>query len=215
MATRRGPDNSVRVAIAQTVATKPAVNVFHAQLTTSSSIIQADLDTWLTAFAAAFKTAFVAHQSTQVAYVTATGTLYTPGGGVLQSSSAMTGNGTNGGTGTQDASACKNVSWQTTVYWRGGKPRTYLGGVTTTDLAASSWTSLSASEITSLTTQGNSFRTAVNALTAGTITGTTFGFVSFSSGNVARGTPLFFPITGSKVHPKMGTQRRRLGKWSV
>ncbi len=41
----------------------------------------------------------------------------------------------------------------------------------------------------------------------------TFGFVSFNSGNAPRGTPLFFAYTGAKVHPRPGTQRRRLGKW--
>jgi hypothetical protein len=66
---------------------------------------------------------------------------------------------------------------------------------------------------TAWATAGTNFKSDANALTTGTITGTTFGFVSFQSGNAERGTPLFFAITGCIVHPRIGSQRRRNGKW--
>jgi hypothetical protein len=203
----------VRLAIAGLHDTVGWANVFWAQLTTSSSISQADLDTWTNAAQAAYKTRFAPREVTTVTYATATATLFTPGSSVLQSTVAMTGAGTLSGPEVADLSACKVVSWLTTVYWRGGKPRTYIPGVVTADTTGAN--SLTSTEITALTTAGINFRSDINALTAGTITGTSLGFVSFSSGNAPRGTPLFFAFTGAKVHPRLGTQRRRLGKWRV
>lgn len=203
----------MRVAIRGTLSGQPWVNVFHAQLSTAGAIVQADLDTWLTAFAAAYKTRMAPHQTATVAYVGAQATLYTPGGGVLQSVVTMTGAGTSGATEIKDAAISKVISWLSSVYWRGGKPRTYLAGVGDTDLVTGSNHQIVSTEATSLGTAAASFRTDANALTAGTITGTVFGFVSFASGNTARPTPLFFPIVGAKVHPRIGTQRRRTGKW--
>jgi hypothetical protein len=215
MATRRGPDNSVRVAISGKNIGNNWANIFHCQLTTSGSIAQADLDTWLNSFQAQYKTSFAARQNSNATYLLATATLYTPGGGVLQSTFTMTGTGSKGGTAVLDSSMCKVVSWLTTVYWRGGKPRTYLPGIETVDLAASSGSTLANAEITALQTAAAGFRTAINALTATSITGTTLGFVSFTTGNVVRPTPLFFAFTGAKVHSRAGTQRRRMGKWAV
>jgi hypothetical protein len=211
MASRRGPDNSVRVSISGTNQAQNWANIFHCQLATSGSIAQADLDTWTTSFANAYKARFGARQVANVAYVLAKTICYTPGGGELISAIAMSGNGTSGGTAVLDNALSKVVSWLTTVYWRGGKPRSYIAGCATSELA--NGFELTAGEITALGTAGANFRTDVNAFTAGTITGTQFGFVSFNSGNAARPTPLFFPITGAKVHPRLGTQRRRLGKW--
>ena len=211
MASRRGPDNSVRVAIQGVRNTVPWANVFWCQLSTSGSISQADLDLWLTAFANQYKTSFAPRSDTGVTYSLAVATLFTPGGGVLQSSSAMTGAGTEAGTAITDNAYSKVISWLSTVYWRGGKPRTYIPGGTASDLTGARL--LTSTEQTALVTAGNGFRTAINALTQGTITATVLGFVSFTSGSVARVPPLFFAVTGSKSHPRIGTQRRRLGKW--
>lgn len=211
MASRRGPDNSVRVAISGTVGGNNFANVFHAQLTTSSAISQADLDTWTTSFQAAYKTRFAPQQGGVVLYVLAKAILYTPGGGELISSIAMTGAGT-GGTAVTDGSCSAVTSWLTSVYWRGGKPRTYFPGALTALVNADDHT-FTAAALTTATTAGNNFRTDVNALAPGTITGTQFGFVSFSTGNAPRVTPLFFSISGARCHPRLGTQRRRLGKW--
>jgi len=128
MASRRGPDNSARVAISGTSNSRNWANVFHVQFTTSSSISQADLDTWLTAFCNQYKTSFAGQLSPSAGFVNGKATLYTPGGGVLQSVSAMTGAGS-GGTIVQDNSASAVISWLSTVYWRGGKPRTYLPAI--------------------------------------------------------------------------------------
>lgn len=201
----------MRVAISGTINAVNWANVFHCQLTTSGSIAQADLDTWTTAFQAAYKTRFASHSNAIALYSLAKTILYTPGGGALISSVAMTGAGTDAGTPVADNSSCKVVSWLSTVYWRGGKPRTYIPAPITGDVVNNN--ALSGAEAASLAAAAVSFRTDVNALTATSITGTQLGFVSFFSGNAVRGTPLFFAITGAKAHPRLGSQRRRLGKW--
>lgn len=210
MASRRGPDNTARIAISGTINGQNWANVFHTAFTTSSSITQGDLDTVTAAIAAAYKTRFAGHENADVAYTNAKAVLYAPGGGELISVAAMTGNGSASGA-LGDNAACSVVSWLTSVYWRGGKPRTYLPGVGGT--VVSNGNELDSGEISSLTTAAASFRTDVNALTSGTITGTTLGFISFSSGNAPRATPVFFAYTGAIVHPRLGSQRRRLGKW--
>jgi len=210
MASRRGPDNSARVAISGTANVRNWANVFHVQFTTSSSISQADLDAWLVSFANQYKTSFASQVSNSAGFVQAKATLYTPGGGVLQSVSAMTGNGT-GGTIVQDNSASAVVSWLSTVYWRGGKPRTYLPTVPNTFIQNAS--ELTSTAIGTIKTAATGFRTAINALTQGTITSTVLGMVSFQTGGVARSPAVFFSFTGASVHKRLGTQRRRLGKW--
>lgn len=212
MATRRGPDNSVRVSVQGTLNGVNWANVFRAQLTTSSTITQTDLDTWTGQFQTNYKSQLGPRQSTSVLYSVCKVVLYTPGGGVLSSVATMTGAGTEAGTALPNDATAKVISWLSTVYWRGGKPRTYLAGAVTADVTNN--VSLTGTEISALQSAANAFRGAINALTAGTITGTSLGFVSFRSGNADRGTPLFFPITGSRVHPRLGTQRRRLGKWT-
>jgi hypothetical protein len=213
LASRRGPDNTARIAIQGVRGVPPWANIFWVQLATSSSISQSDLDSWLTTFANQYKTSFAPRQDSATTYQLATATLFIPGGGVLQSTKAMSGTGTGGGAGIAENACSKVISWLSTVYWRGGKPRTYLGVPQTTEISGS--TSLSAAEITALTTAAQGFRTAVNAIVQGTITSTVLGFVSFQTGNAPRVPPVFFAIAGAKVHPRLGTQRRRLGAWTV
>jgi len=212
MATRRGPDNSVRVAISGTINTATWANVFWCQLTASGTPPLADLTTWLTAFQAAYKTRFAGLSQGNVSYVQAQAQLFLPGGLALPSLVAMTGAGTGANTSGSTQSACSVVSWDTGVYWRGGKPRTYIPFAVAANLADAR--TFSTSGKNTINSAATGFRGDINALTAGTITGTALGFVSFISGGSPRSTPLFYPFTGNKAHPRVGIQRRRLGKWT-
>lgn len=213
MASRRGTDNSVRVAISGTLPSGTWANVFWAQLTTSGTPSQTDLDSWTTAFQSAYKTQLGQFSQTTVPYVQATAGLFLPASGFLASLITMTGAGTGLAGASVPNSSSLILSWLTGVYWRGGKPRTYL------PLPPASMIEFShdvpAATRTTLVTQGNAFRTAVNALTAGAITGTQLGLMSFSSGGAPRAVPVFYAFTGVKAHGRLGTQRRRLGKWIV
>jgi hypothetical protein len=211
MATRRGPDNTVRFSIQGTLNAVNWANVFWANLTLSGTPSQADLDTWLTAAAAAYKTRWAPNMGSTALYTQAQASLFLPANGLLPSIVAMTGGGTGTpGTG-QPQSAAMVISWQTGVYWRGGKPRSYIP--CPPEAAISNNKNIQTASLATLATVGNNFRTDINALTSGAITGTQLGFVSFRHGNADRVPPLFFAFTGVKVHPRLGTQRRRLGKW--
>lgn len=211
MASRRGPDNSVRVAVVGVLRGQNAANIFHFQLTTSGTIAQADLDTWLTNLLAAFKTRFQNLLPSDYTFSYGKAVLYAPGGGELVSTITPTAWSGNSASASPQGSVAAVLSWQSGVYWRGGKPRTYLPAYNSAVTANTD--TLTAAARTSLATAGNGLRTDANALTTGTITGTSFGFVSFRSGNAERGTPLFFAIVGCVIHPRVGSQRRRLGKW--
>lgn len=211
MASRRGPDNSVRFSVSGLIDSVAWANVFYAQLTTSGTIAQADLDTWTAAAGAAFKTRFAASQATAVGYGQCRSVLFSPGGTELLSIASLTGTGS-GGTAVADDSACIVISWSTNVYWRGGKPRTYLAGVPNTAIVNGH--NISSSPASAAATAAGNFRSDINALTAGTITGSSLGFVSFRTGNADRVPPQFYAFTGARVHPRLGTQRRRLGKWA-
>ena len=211
MASRRGPDNSARIAVTGTVKGQPFANIFRVQLTTSGAIAQADLDTYTLAFFNAYKTRFQALVPADTSVQSAKAICYTPGNTELISIQGVTyvGSGANS---TGPGGAAPVVSWLSNVYWRGGKPRTYLPGLISTALTGAT-DQLTATMITNTKAGAVAFRGDVNALTATSITGSTFGFVSFRTGNAERGTPLFFAIVGATVHPRVGMQRRRDGRW--
>lgn len=190
-------------------------NVFWTRLTISGVVTQADLDTYTTNFGAAYKTAFQASLPAGFSFGTVKCVYFVDGTAlnVLESTQAQTGVGT--GTASADRGLAGVISWLSPAYWRGGKPRTYLESPTGNIDAAnpSHWTS---TYITALGTAAGAFRTAVNALTGGTtITGSALGFVSFFTGNALRAPAVFFAISGQKIHPRIGHQRRRDGRWQV
>jgi hypothetical protein len=165
MASRRGPDNSVRIAVNGTVRGQNAANVYHAQLTTSSSIAQADLDTWVTSYLAAFKTRFQTVLASDYSLVYGKAVCFTPGGGELVSTITPTTWAGTGGSATSNGALSSVVSWNSGVYWRGGKPRTYLPMPSVS--VNSGLDTLVASYRTNLGTAATNFRSDVNALTAG------------------------------------------------
>jgi len=128
--------------------------------------------------------------------------------GVVGEHTGSTSGGVSGDPLPASVAAC--ISWQSGVYWRGGKPRTYVGGLDYSALGNES--QLAGSFVTALLADGTNLIAAFNALTSGNFDSVQFGLVSFVSGGVDRVPPLFFPITGCAVHPRMDTQRRRLGK---
>jgi hypothetical protein len=213
MPQRIGPAGTVRVAITGGIGGQNVVNVFWATLTTSATVTQADLDTWTDAFGAAFKARFTSSISAKYAFSGIQSTYFVDGTAtnVLQSTRTMTGSAT--GSGTEDAGLAMIISWLSSAYWRGGKPRTYLAGAggNLNTTVRNQWTS---AYVTVVQTAATAFLSDINALTGGTtITGTKLGFVSFQSGNTDRVPPLFYAFTGFKLHPRTGEQRRRRGKW--
>src|SRR5215467_13886591 len=159
----------------------PWANVFWTNLTTSGTPSQTDLDTWLTALQAAYKTRFAGLVQSTVLFTQAQAQLFLPGNLILPSIVAMSGAGSGTATAGTDQASSMVVSWQTGVYWRGGKPRSYIPLPLAANIVNNK--SLGAGTITNLTTAANGFRSDVNALTSGAISATQLGFVSFRSGN--------------------------------
>lgn len=110
-----------------------------------------------------------------------------------------------------DANSCVIISWSGRFHYRGGKPRTYLPGVPAT--AEDDSQHLNADYIASLASDANNFLSAVNALTTDSFTDVKLGTVRFASGGSWLDPPFFVAYNGAVVHPRIGTQRRRLGTW--
>jgi len=102
------------------------------------------------------------------------------------------------------------VSWSFPATWRGGKPRTYIPGVPSNSFTGTN--RLSATYIAALLTDAGTFISNMNGITVTPFGAVVFALQSFFSGNVARTPPVMFPITGAQVHPRINSQRRRLGR---
>lgn len=117
-----------------------------------------------------------------------------------------------GGDTSQDLpqSAAAVISWNASRHYRGGHPRTYMGGMTVNSIADSH--SITSTYQTGLTTMGNAILTN---LAGGSYTRTgTVGLVAVH--RVQHGAVLTVPlvdqITGCVVKQRIDSQRRRLGK---
>lgn len=102
------------------------------------------------------------------------------------------------------------ISWAIFATWRGGKPRTYIPCLPST--AFSSTNRLDPTFITALTTDAGSFIAAMNGISVTPFGAGVLALQSFFSGNVARTPPVMFALTSAQVHPRISSQRRRLGR---
>lgn len=107
------------------------------------------------------------------------------------------------------ANAAAVLSWKIPASYRGGKPRTYIGGLSTGDFASTR--TLSSSEVGNMETSALAFLTAVNGITLTGVTGTALGTVSFQHLGAWRTPPIFYSYIAVGVQQRICTQRRRLG----
>jgi len=201
------------VAVLGSASGQNVVNVFWCSLTTSGTVTQADLDTWTASFGTNFKADFLSSLPSNYAFTSVSTTYFVDGTAtnVLQSQANMTGAGSGGAQG--DLAVSVVISWLSSAYWRGGKPRTYLLAISTA-VSSSTPKFVSSSAKTSYDAAATTFMGHINGLTGGsTITATKLGFVSFSTAGADRVPPLFYAFTGHKIHSRLGHQRRRDGKW--
>jgi len=189
----------------------PYVNVFHAFLPANSISSDGQLATWASAWHTAFTSSNILGKSSNTLHVTtiehvlfindvlvyrASGAASDVGGAALPSLTA---------------GACWVASWQSGAYWRGGKPRTYIGGLTSASIDTNH--SLLDSEKATMQSSAAALRTNINAITTAQVPDTVFVFTSYLTKGEWRPTPLNFEITGVIVHDRIGSQRRRLGPW--
>lgn len=120
-----------------------------------------------------------------------------------------TAGGSSDNTEVDSLAAC--ISWTIPVTWRGGKPRTYLPALPTNAFQDSN--TLGSSFLSSLETGAAAYNSAINALSGLTpFSDWVLGMVSFFSGNAPRSPAEFYAFSSSTVHPRIDSQRRRLGK---
>lgn len=127
----------------------------------------------------------------------------------LTTSGAQTGNGTHAGGMTPANCACC-VSWHIHRRYRGGHPRTYVGGIPIT--AYLDERSFTTTYVALAQTRGTTFITDMNAI-AGNAYGTlTLVNLSYFTAGALRATPITDPILFSTTNARPDSQRRRLGK---
>lgn len=99
---------------------------------------------------------------------------------------------------------CCVASWTGSWHYRGGKPRTYISGISAERMSTSR--DFDPSFLGDLASGMNAFADDVNALTPGNITTVALGVVLGRS-HIAAGT--FAPFTGVRMNPIAASQRRR------
>lgn len=212
VASRIGPPGSARIAISGTINGKPWANVFWINTAGGATAPQGDFDTVVSTIGEKYKTEFEVQQSNIITYVQAAGTMFQSANTAIHSVHAMSGSGVVATAPVDDNAAAAVLSWHTNAYWRGGKPRTYIPGLV--DASVSGGSTLNGAFITGLQGAAGFFLTDVNGSAHGAITSVSLGLMSFFTGKNPRPAPVFFPFTGVSVHSRMGTQRRRLGRWT-
>jgi hypothetical protein len=205
------PENVVRVAVTGLLGSQPYANIFHAFLPANAISSDAQLLTWLQSFRASLNSSGLytaRHSSLHVTLLD--GVMFWNQDLVFRAQETTNIIGT-AVTQQEPASAAVCLSWHTSAFWRGGKPRTYIGGITATQLDTNH--SLLDSEKTAILGQAQSLITMVNGITTPQVPETHFCFVHYQSKNVWLNPPTTFNITGVSVHDRLASQRRRLGPW--
>ena len=178
--------------------------------TTVATPTTAQMNTIAASLYGLWKTSWQGQLGSNWTITLAKATYYGASGYVIVGEDIVTDVGT-GSAATMPDQVCVVLSWLVSTTWRGGKPRTYLpkalASADLQDLAH-----IKASVVTALETLGNGWITAVNGFTSAPFTSCTLGTIRFFSGGVPLTTPTFLPYTGSFVHTRLGTIRRRLGR---
>lgn len=103
------------------------------------------------------------------------------------------------------------LSWQIAAHYRGGHPRTYLPGVDSASIDTAGGKNITNALRLDYEAAGDALMTAISGA-SGTGSPYSMGTISYFSGGVERGTPLFRTYLDAVVGTRLCTQRRRLGK---
>lgn len=108
------------------------------------------------------------------------------------------------------------VTWKAAIFWRGGKPRTYLPFFTenVTSSSVGGGSQLASVHTAALATAADTMIADFAALTIGGAH-PVLGFPSYYSKGAFRPVPIFYPFVSAVVHDRMDSQRRRSGKESI
>lgn len=206
----RPPDDTIRIALSGSYNGAEFANIFWLLATISGTPTVGDLETLSSAFADAWEDNCFNLQDNGATINEYRSVLLLPGPTELSATGSLDLSGTVSGA-TLPAQVSAAISWPISAYYRGGHPKTYMAGMPAS--AVSGVKDLDSTYQSDLASGAAAFVTAANALTTTTIPSVTLGTVSFATGNAWRATPIFRPYGSTPVvHPRIDTQRRRLGK---
>lgn len=202
--------NVVKVRLIGQSYTRPWVNVFHMRYTggTIDSVAMSSMATsirtaWGTNMAARYIT------NSSLTSVECTDIASRTGAQGVDNTAVVGGDATAGA----PLSAAVCISLVIARRYRGGHPRMYLAGVNAS--AYTNGNTLAGTVVTNYSNSFGAFRTALNALSSG---GATWQMCNVSYYKTVGGAQVYKvppdvdTITGIKVHTRLDTQRRRLGK---
>lgn len=198
--------NIVRVAISGTNQTMPFQNVIHMRYAGAAPDVTA-LNGLCTAMLSAWSTNFGPLCQAGVAL---TGAIAQD----LTNAAAAQGGATSSAAGTRTGTAMPvNIAlcatWRINLRYRGGHPRTYLpAGVVADTLSGHLWQD---AFITTANASATAFRTALNAITSGSLTWSFVALRRYRAG-VLLDPPEPYTVQSGFFDHRIDTQRKRLGK---
>lgn len=205
MALPRPPAGIVRVAVSGHHDTSQWTNVFWCQVTNYDLADGADVSDMAHQIYDAFLARLLDWTSNSNHLNTVQCVLYQTSGEIMGSWSA---DDVGGASGSYQVGAVSIIlSWGTTAFWRGGKPRTYLSGIP--DSAIATATTFSSGYVAAVQTAAALFLSDVDAITTTNIDTVTLGFLSRLSGGAPRTPGVFFPYMTVFVRTNPGSIRRR------
>ena len=185
----------------------PFVNVFHAQHS-AGSVTANDLQTFANSIRTAANTNLVTAYYTLTSINTIEVTdISSPTGAVATNTLGVVGTRPAGGS--PPASVAYAVSWGIALHYRGGHPRNYIPLCNSADITGGRL--LTSTLQNTVSAQWAAYLTAFNAITSGTVS-LTMGMFQYHAHHAVVNPPQFFAYTGVRVHGRVDSQRRRLGK---
>ena len=111
----------------------------------------------------------------------------------------------------EPASVAACIGWRVNQHYRGGHPRTYIGGMSSQAIANPR--GLDPAWVSTAVTNANNFHSQVNAISVGNFIDTHLGVVSFVLRDAWRSPTIFRDFIPGAAHcdQRIDTQRRRLG----
>jgi hypothetical protein len=201
----RPPAGTVRVAVNGHHDTSQWTNVFWLLVTNYDLADGLDVADLATQIFDAFGARLIPWTSNSNHLTSVQCVLYQTGGELMGTAGGDT---TGGASGSYQVGAVSIIlSWGTTAFWRGGKPRTYLSGIP--DSAIATATTFTSGYVSAVNTAAALYLSDVDTITTTNIDTVTLGFLSRVSGGAPRTPGIFFPYTTVFTRTNPGSIRRR------
>lgn len=194
--------------MAQSLAGVPVINVFHLRQVAGGSWSLADMQSAVSFMRQTWLSNIVSLQNPALTLGTLTGTDLSSSLGVVAVQGGSNAGGAAGTAVTANVAAC--VSWPIARHYRGGHPRTYIGGLATGNvLNANSWTP---AFVTALTAGMVSFRGTVNTNTVNSTGPVELVCVHRILNKIHLPVPTVDAVGVPSMDTRVDSQRRRLGR---